>query len=175
MQEQIYKSVLFFFEGKVDNSLFFTLSVIWYRIVIIGDDDMRNNKGFSLVELLGVITILGILMSLAIGAAARYKNRSINEAYKALSSGAANAAEEYFMDNMNVTTVSLQKLVEQDYLDNANDPAISNGECTGTVKIASKSKGDGKKVDVMSLDVSITCSRYNACVRYYDPNTKKCS
>lgn len=133
---------------------------------------MGSNKGFSLVELLGAIVIMGILMAISLGAFGRYKQHAINQSYMTMSEGAADAAENYFMDYTNATSVSIADLVDLQYLENAKDPASKERNCTGTVSKYDLKKGDGKKIDVLSLKVSINCTNHKSCYIY--PGKTKC-
>lgn len=130
-----------------------------------------NNRGFSLIELLAAIVILGILLTISLGAFGRYKDYAINQSYKALSEGAADAAENYFMDYSNASSVSITDLATLQYLENATDPASKNNNCTGTVT-KEKIKGSGNKIDVVSLKVQLKCKNHTSCYKY--PGNKKC-
>lgn len=133
---------------------------------------MRDNKGFSLIELLAAIIILGILMAISLGAFGRYKHHAINQSYAAMSEGAADAAENYFMDYANASSVSITDLVSLEYLESDTDPASKNRSCTGTVEKATLTKGNGKKLDVQSLKVKLNCTNYKSCYIY--PGKTKC-
>ncbi len=134
---------------------------------------MKNNsKGFTLVELLAVIAILGILMGLAIQAYSMYKKKAVNQSYETMSSNSASAAEEYFMDHMAATSVDFETLVKQEYLSDTVDPLNSSGKCTGTVMIMDNQDGDSKKVGVVTLGVKMKCANFESCIIY--PEKEEC-
>ena len=43
---------------------------------------MKNNKAFTMIELLGVIVIIGFLSTMAVTAVSRYKKKAQNDTYK---------------------------------------------------------------------------------------------
>jgi type IV pilus assembly protein PilA len=60
---------------------------------------MRKNEGFTLIELMIVIAIIGILAAIAIPQFSAYRTRSYNSAAEADLRNAATAQEAYFVDN----------------------------------------------------------------------------
>ena len=60
---------------------------------------MRNAKGFTLIELMIVIAIIGILAAIAIPQFSAYRTRSYNSAAEADLRNAATAQEAYYVDN----------------------------------------------------------------------------
>ena len=56
-----------------------------------------NNKGFTFVEILAVIVLIGILSSIAIIGVSRYRENAKNKDYEALAKSSYNAMEEYMM------------------------------------------------------------------------------
>ena len=89
-----------------------------------------NNKGFSLVELLAIITILGLIMGIAIPAYQQYVTKTRNEAYKNLVTTSRTAAQNRFMDEglefggstckrYNIVT----DLYQSGYMDKPSDPS----------------------------------------------------
>ena len=60
---------------------------------------MRKNEGFTLIELMIVIAIIGILAAIAIPQFSAYRMRSYNAASEADLRNAATAQEAYYVDN----------------------------------------------------------------------------
>ena len=60
---------------------------------------MKNNKGFTLVELLAVVTILGILSSIAIIGVSKLIDKSKKDADEQQKQALIMAAKSYFQDN----------------------------------------------------------------------------
>ena len=59
-----------------------------------------NNKGFSMIELLGVIVIIGILAGLAIPAVTKYIGKTRDRAYDNIYESAYSAAQEKYMHDL---------------------------------------------------------------------------
>jgi type IV pilus assembly protein PilA len=74
----------------------------------------RDEKGFTLVELLIVISIIGILATIAIPTFASYRARSFDSAAMSDLRNAASAQEAYFIDNL-VYSPNLANLQAQPY------------------------------------------------------------
>lgn len=129
---------------------------------------MKNNKGFTLVELLAVVAILGILSGIAIGAYSRYINYSKRKGYDTLAKSASHAAEQYTMDNAGALEVSFATLVEEEYLENDLDPADGKHKCKGIVKI--NYQKNLSALDTQTYTVSMCCIGYN--YTYNFPGTK---
>ena len=64
----------------------------------------KNEKGFTLIELMIVIAIIGILAAIAIPQFSAYRTRSFNAAAGADIRNAATAQEAYFVDNQQYCT-----------------------------------------------------------------------
>jgi type IV pilus assembly protein PilA len=62
---------------------------------------MKNQKGFTLIELMIVIAIIGILAAIAITQFSAYRKRSYNSAAQSDLRNAATAQEAYFVDFQN--------------------------------------------------------------------------
>jgi len=79
----------------------------------------RNQKGFTLVELLIVIAIIGILAAIAIPQFSAYRTRAYNTSAKADAKNAYTASQAYFSDNP-AGTPALADLITYGYTQTAN-------------------------------------------------------
>lgn len=116
-----------------------------------------NNKGFSLVELLAVLTIMGILSGVAVAGYTRYRERATNDNYRMMSDNAAVAAEEYFMKNQYETSVTFQKLVDEGYFERPVNPKSKEKTCYGIVTNLTPATTSG--LSVPKYKVEINCEK----------------
>ena len=67
--------------------------------MLIKINNKKNEKGFTLIELMIVIAIIGILAAIAIPQFSAYRRRSFNSAANADLRNAATAQEAWYVDN----------------------------------------------------------------------------
>ena len=135
-----------------------------------------NKKGFSLIELLAVIIILGLISGVAIGGTSIYMNKTRDKAYESMEVTLYNAASNYIIDKgvlvpectpagaaltncTNGMVITSQKLIETGFLKELEDPGTNNSQCTGQVKVTRR-KNAGKKLDEYNYAVHLECSTY---------------
>ncbi|PID75022.1 MAG: pilus assembly protein [Desulfobacterales bacterium] len=68
----------------------------------------QNQKGFTLIELMVVIAIIGILAAIAIPQFAAYRNRSYKAELEKYANTLANAQEAYFVDHDKYAVATLE-------------------------------------------------------------------
>jgi len=92
---------------------------------------IKNEKGLTLIELLAVVVILAIVAAIAVPAIGNIIDNSRYNAVKADATNVLNAANLYFTENSDKTTVTVAALKNSGFLD-------SEGKVTG----ATVTKGD---------------------------------
>ena len=113
---------------------------------------IKNNKGFTMVELLAAIVILGILSAVAIGAVSWILQRSRENYYVTLEKNVTMAGENYYVDNRASLPKSigqnrrilLKTLVDKKYLPEVLD--YNKNDCTTSsdsyIKVVKYSESD---------------------------------
>ena len=124
---------------------------------------MKNRKGFSLVEILAVMVILGILVTLGFATYTRYQKKAIEDSYDTLRRSASNAAENYFMDHNYADEVTIQELVDQQYLENNKDPQYDKKTCSGKVTRVTNLEGATGELSSDTYKVVINCKKHDSC------------
>ena len=102
--------------------------------------NIKNESGFTMIELLATITILGILMGVAIGAVSWILDLNEKRYYSTLEKNVALAAESYYADHRaplpsaigQSRKLLLKTLVEQKYLPDVLD--YGKGDCTASLE-----------------------------------------
>ena len=106
----------------------------------------KNEKGFTLIELMIVIAIIGILAAIAIPQFSAYRIRAFNSAATADIRNAATAQEAYFVDNQAYCAVgaigTLTGATYGLYLSDNVTMAITASTSSGYAMTSSHAKGD---------------------------------
>lgn len=138
-----------------------------------------NKKGFTLIEILAAVTIMGILTGVAVAGVTRYQRNAREKAYAAMEDSVRVAAENYIQktgiaveleSSGRVTTIDVKNtLVKENYLPQLQDPASKGKQCGGTVdvtKIPAHYEGTGANkvyvLDKYKYKVKVQCSNYRS-------------
>ena len=100
----------------------------------------KDEKGFTLIELMIVIAIIGILAAIAIPQFSAYRARAFNGAAMSDLRNAATAQEAYFVDNQ---TYGTHTNLGSDLIKTSENVTLTaNGNATGYTITASHSSGN---------------------------------
>ncbi len=106
----------------------------------------KSDEGFTLIELMIVIAIIGILAAIAIPQFSAYRERSYNAAAQADLRNATTAQEAYFVDN-NTYSSGIATLTGSTYglqqLSNNVTISVTGGDAVSYVMTAVHSQGGG--------------------------------
>ncbi len=78
----------------------------------------KKNRGFTLIEIMVVVVIIGLLASIAVPAFNKVRNSAREKAIQGNLRSIANSAQSYFIDNPGAATVTYSQLTSgaQPYL-----------------------------------------------------------
>ena len=140
-----------------------------------------NKKGFTLVELLGVIVIIGVISLIAVGSYSSYIHTAKSTAYEAGETGMEGAAESLLIDCMtnltgnrvclkysipNVgqqTKISLTDLVTYQFMEPIQDPENGAMTCDASrsyVLVTRNSNASGSANYDINYKGCLICSNY---------------
>ena len=125
-----------------------------------------NNKGFTFVEILAVIVLIGILSSIAIIGVSRYRENAKNKDYEALAKSSYSAMEEYMMKHPYKKEVSLETLENGSFLSNRKDPGTKTTDCSGSVEVKMVTEGKNGSMDENNYIVYLCCTNYKKKYTY---------
>lgn len=132
-----------------------------------------NNRGLTLVEILAVVTILGIISTGAVAAYSTYLDKARQQDYKTMEESTYAAAQNYMMDygvfgaGEEMTLDIVDDLVNFNYLDPLHDPTSKENEvCDGTVTIKNEGNAGAGEIDNLKYTVKVKCKGYNGNVTY---------
>ncbi len=98
---------------------------------------MKNNKGFTMVELLAVITILGLLIGIGVATIQKATDKARYNFYKSQRTTIQNATSSYLADHKNeypkyvgsTNSITLRKLQTNKYIGTFTDHSKKENSC----------------------------------------------
>ena len=140
-----------------------------------------NQNGFTMVEILVTVTILGLLLAMTYAGYTEYQDWARSEAYSIMAHSAKQAAEDYLMDHPGIAggaaeqhvgsltyylpsedhsyAITFKELEEQGYFSTPVDPGLKSHECIGSVNVG-VINGTGPALDQYIYDVKVCCYNY---------------
>ena len=132
-----------------------------------------NKKGFTLVELLAVITIMGIIMSVAVGAVFIHLQNSRVQAMETIASSSYDGAVMYMIDNNmmlntnETTTITIKQLYEDGRIQRPADPYNTKEECGGKVVLQNKTTSYTTGLEDYRYTITVNCSGGHSLTQTY--------
>ena len=131
----------------------------------------KNNKGFTLIEILAAIVILGIISTIAVPAVYKYVTKTKDFSYENMYKTVYDAVKNYRIDTNDVsangitaptyTKADINNFVELNYLDPLIDPADRSKKCSAEVYVFDCNNEDKTVLEDHSYSVQLTCSAYS--------------
>ncbi len=126
---------------------------------------MKKNTGFTMVELLAVITILGVLSLIAVGATTRFLTSSRKKTYEEFEDNMKTSTENYLIEHPEYIPlgsdsfrIDLTDLIDEQYSGVLEDPEKSGSACSGYVVVTKENSSNLK----MLYQACLRCSRYES-------------
>lgn len=138
----------------------------------------KNNKGFTLIEILGAIVILGIISTIAVPAVYKYVTKSKDFSYENMYKTVYDAVKNYRLDTNDnsvtrpnkptYTKSDINELVELNYLDPLIDPADKNKKCSAEVYVFDCIDKDKTVLRDHVYSVKLSCSAHSNTKTFND-------
>ena len=128
-----------------------------------------NKKGFTMLELLAVIIILGILISLAYTSISRYLNQTRSTTYEDFEKNITSGVTNYLIDHTGSIpnegeslVVDVEKLVCEGYVEDLQDPRESARTCNlESYAIVKRNANTGYNMDI-DYEACLVCAGYKS-------------
>ena len=128
-----------------------------------------NKKGFTMLELLAVIIILGILISLAYTSISRYINQARSTTYEDFEKNITSGVTNYLIDHTGSIpnegeslVVDVEKLVCEGYVEDLQDPRESSKTCNlDSYAIVKRNANTGYNMDI-DYEACLVCAGYKS-------------
>ncbi len=123
-----------------------------------------NNRGFTMAELLAVITILGVLLMVSVGAVMRHLIKTRQQAMETIGSSSYDGMVMYMMDNnilLNPSesiSISIEELYNDERIERPSDPYNEGKMCSGTVTVRNATTSSTTGLEDYKYTVNVECT-----------------
>lgn len=138
----------------------------------------KNNKGFTLIEILAAVVILGIISAIAVPAVYKYVTKTKDFSYENMYKTVYDAVKNYRINTNDdsvkgfsaptYTKADINNLVELNYLDPLVDPADKSKKCSAEVYVFDCADKDKTVLKDHSYSVQLTCSAHSGTKTFND-------
>ena len=134
----------------------------------------KNNKGFTLIEILAAVVILGIISTVAVPAVYKYVTKTRNFSYDNMYKTVFDAVKNYRIDNSDdsatYTKDDINNFVELNYLDPLIDPVDKSKTCSAEVYVTEcRNSTDSTVLKDHEYTVKLSCSAHSE-TKYFNDN-----
>ena len=122
-----------------------------------------NKKGFTLVELLAVICILGVLGTIGIASTRMYIVQSRKKSYKMMSQSIYEATMNCIIQNKcqapttDKVVINTSFLIDNGYIKELKNPISNNEPCKGKITITNESNNIVSEYQKYKYNVELIC------------------
>lgn len=136
------------------------------------DGDNMNRKGFTLIELIATIVIIGVIALIATVSISSIIKKSTNQAYKNIEETMKTAAQNYMLKGNDFDTVTAETLIKNGFMDSIIDPKTKKSCYTkkSYVKVDKSKVGDTVNTDY-DYNVCLICGKNYTSDYCKDKNT----
>ena len=128
-----------------------------------------NKRGFTVVELLVVLVILGILITLAYISVSKYLNQARSTTYEDFEKNITSGVTNYLIDHTGSIpnegeslVVDVEKLVCEGYIEDLQDPRESARTCNlESYAIVKRNANTGYNMDI-DYEACLVCAGYKS-------------
>ncbi|MEE0015287.1 MAG: type II secretion system protein [Bacilli bacterium] len=138
----------------------------------------KNNKGFTLIEILAAVVILGIISAIAVPAVYKYVTKTKDFSYENMYKTVYDAVKNYRIDTNDdsvkgdkvptYTKNDINEFVELNYLDSLIDPADRSKKCSAEVYVFDCHDDDKTVLRDHVYSVQLTCSAHSSARIFND-------
>ena len=136
-----------------------------------------KKKGFTLVELIGVLVILGLIASFSVPALTKTMKESSEKQYENYVKNITLAAENYFHSETDGTLngkyfIKLKTLIDAGYWKKENNPKTNKETDENLTVMISKNDDGTEKYDLLDMDVTESGYIHDGLLVHYDGYNK---